>query len=625
MRKHIFFLFTLVLLSSPVACSGTLEVEVDQTPTPEHPAMATLFALPTENAHLATPVTALITPTPTSMLNLGKVAYVQGGDIWVRVLPNGEPQRLATDGRNHSPRWSPSGQWLLFQKEQALWVMKADGSHARPLTAPQNPIEAAWSPMEDRLAYITAQGGLIVTDAEGTTETWLIPDATPDRPEQVERFAWNPNGQWLACLVAQWADRNVEKPPARQILRVIRADGQERADLFMVANPMENSVRLAGWSGEGTHVLFWQGPASASIQADGLVLLSIPVSGGQPQTLAVTMLLYADFIAPQPTTSWLALVIGDGRETWQRKQLVVMEVNGQSSRSLSGTGQAVSSPVWSPGDQQIAYVAMPAVESMASGEEARKALNERRIWVVRADSADKRQITNDLSYRDERPLWSADGGHILFARIRDGWASLWLMRSDGSELQQVVEELPPAPDWFGYYGHVEWGQLFDWWTGLTQIPERPVLLPTATSIPKGNLSLSDESGGAAQQVVVEFLQAVLAGDVEKALGYWNLQKPDQPDNYAEFIRQLVSQWAMGGHHFLVGETTYGGLVAPHDYRTLDEDDPRVQGALVTVRIDDQESAFDLEKSNGRWQISGWIGPGTPRVTESGLIYVKEDE
>ncbi len=45
----------------------------------------------------------VITPMPLAMaspittspnLNLGKLAYVQGGDIWVKSLPNGQPHRL---------------------------------------------------------------------------------------------------------------------------------------------------------------------------------------------------------------------------------------------------------------------------------------------------------------------------------------------------------------------------------------------------------------------------------------------------------------------------------------------------------------------------------------------------
>lgn len=42
--------------------------------------------------------TAAPEASATSGAGLGKLAYVQGGDIWVKVLPEGEPLRLTIDG-----------------------------------------------------------------------------------------------------------------------------------------------------------------------------------------------------------------------------------------------------------------------------------------------------------------------------------------------------------------------------------------------------------------------------------------------------------------------------------------------------------------------------------------------
>jgi hypothetical protein len=82
----------------------------------------------------------------------------------------------------------------------------------------------------------------------------------------------------------------------------------------------------------------------------------------------------------------------------------------------------------------------------------------------------------------------------------DDQASLWLISVEGGEPQQVVEELTPLPDpaagWFGYYGHVDWDDLFDWWRGPVRAPEgiaaptpgpsptlRPPVSPTLTPPP----------------------------------------------------------------------------------------------------------------------------------------------
>ena len=453
MKRCAFLIFAVLFLPILAACRVTLEADLEQTWTPRH-----------ESA-------------------LGQLAYIRGGDVWVidlNAFPDEEPRRLTTDGCSISPRWSPSGGWLLFQKGSEPWLLRADGSAARPLPGVRDPQLVAWSPVEDRLAYVTESGNLALANAEGMAEIAPVRGAVSESGERVERFAWHPNGEWLACQVAQVRRMNADAQPvpARQILRVLQVDGRAGANLLVETNPMETAIRLAGWSGEGTHVLLWRGPASESIRADGLTFASIPVSGGHLRPLAVTMLTHEDFAAPQPLSSQLALVIGSGRETWRHKQLVTMDVDGQSPRSLSGTRQVVTSPAWSHGGGRIAYAAMPAAPSIAGGGESSSALDERRIWVVKADGTGQHQITDDPAYRDEWPLWSADGQHILFARIQDGRASLWLGRHDGSQLQQVVEELSPATDWSGDYGHVEWRQFFDYWTGLIEFPERPVLLPT---------------------------------------------------------------------------------------------------------------------------------------------------
>ena len=119
--KWTWLLLTVLLWSVLAGCAGTLEVGVERTPTPDGAPAATLAALSADYYRLATRVASQVTPTPTS-INLGRLAYVQGGDIWVKTLPYGPPQRLTTDGRNKEPSWSPSGDWLAFRKERQLIV-----------------------------------------------------------------------------------------------------------------------------------------------------------------------------------------------------------------------------------------------------------------------------------------------------------------------------------------------------------------------------------------------------------------------------------------------------------------------------------------------------------------------
>ncbi len=464
MRKCTFLVLTLLLLSLPVACNSILEVGIERTPTPDHGATATLAALATENARLATQVATLATPTPT--VNLGKVAYLQGGDIWVKVLPDGETQRLTTDGRSREPRWSPSGQWLAFRKgDYQVWVMRADGTADRPVNEGATAEAFAWAPTGDQLAYVTASAELCAINADGTDPLTLVPQTIPGRgPGRVERIAWSPDGAWIAY---EWRVQQPDQPPTYQGLWKASTESGERNELYISGVPEKGEAILAGWSSDGRFLLFWQGDVlSASLLADGVPLFALSAEGGTPVQLAPAVLVYADCVVPKPSgTDQVAILAGGSRNAWVNKALRIAMASTRERVTVTSSGLAVSSPAWSPEGQRIAYVAMPDRRDLVGGEPVRQALMQRRLWVVNTQGEPQpRQLTDDQAYRDERPLWSAAGSHILFVRLdADGRASLWLIPAEGGKPRPVVDELTPAPEWFGYYGHVDWDGLLDWW------------------------------------------------------------------------------------------------------------------------------------------------------------------
>ncbi len=131
------------------------------------------------------------------------------------------------------------------------------------------------------------------------------------------------------------------------------------------------------------------------------------------------------------------------------------------------------SPTWSPDGARLAYSAMLDRPDVIGGKPARQAMMSRSLWLIDADGAEPRQLTDGPGYRDERPLWSADGSHLLFARLdAEDRASLWIVPVEDGEPRQMVEKLTPAPEWFGTYGHVAWDRLFDWWRGPSVVIER---------------------------------------------------------------------------------------------------------------------------------------------------------
>jgi Tol biopolymer transport system component len=407
-----------------------------------------------------------------------KLAYVQDGDIVVCGLPECAPLRLTTDGENRAPRWSVSGEWLAFLKgdeSPALWVVRRSGEDAQRIDDAQPGAGFAWSPAGDQLAYASPAGVVIwEAGAAAPARTWAptpvtaLPGGGHTGPGGL---AWSPNGEWVAFVWSTW-DEAAET--TRDGLWKAPAAGGAPIELYAGGPAGAGQPILAGWSGDGQFILFWQGAIrSASLLADGVPLYTLPAAGGEPHLLADPVLVHSDAVASHPQSGpQVAVVVGGYRATWTTKQLQVISTAGETAavQPLTAAEQAASSPAWSPDGERLAFATMPDQGELGGGEAAQAGLMQRRIWIWGGDTQPARQLTDDPAYRDERPRW-VDADTLLFARLDDaGRASLWQIDIEGSAPERIVEELTPAPDWFGYYGHIAWDDLWALWTPVPAIP-----------------------------------------------------------------------------------------------------------------------------------------------------------
>lgn len=416
--------------------------------------------------------------------DLGTLAYIQGGHLWVKDLPDGPPRQLTLDGQASTPLWSPSHQWIVFVKDRQLWVIRRSGADAHRIAA--NPLGPfAWSPVADTIAFL-AQGGLFTVAADGSHRHTVV-TANNQLGAGVHSFAWSPDGQQIAyARIDVLQPPQNGQPPVRfaQIVRV-HPDGSAAHEIYNAGHPSGFGLIVASWSPDGSQVLFWIDPDfSASLLADGTSLLAVPASGGTPMTITRFMLAYPDFLSWSPSERDLALVDGGGRFTWDNKFLARGQFPGPVQR-VTGPDVAVLDPAWSPDGRRLAFVSSPAAGSIGGGTAADRAMAQRRIWMM-ADSANLHSLTNDPRFRDERPEWSADGTSILFARLQGQQAQLWLMRADGSDQRPVVADLSPGPGTFGYYGFLGWAALYDW-SGRNAPRNAALALPTAGGAPEAVL------------------------------------------------------------------------------------------------------------------------------------------
>ncbi|MEW6770948.1 MAG: hypothetical protein AB1330_06100 [Bacillota bacterium] len=430
----------------------------------------------------------------------GRVAWVAGGKLWVKDLPDGKARPLAAGENISRPAWSPTGRWLLFRKGEELWLVGIDGGEARRVA--QGVREFAWSPAADAFAY-TVTGKLLAV-SPGSEKPRVLVKREPG--VDLGCIAWSPDGRWVAF------EKQKIEPGAPGYAGIWKANaasgGVARVYTSRLRFDRESGVvgevpRLAGWSPDGEQILFWLGPLSASLEADGLPLYTVNAAGGEAVRCADVLVgerglePVNDVILVRPSSfvtshhfNQMAVIVGGGRETWTNKRLGMLYLQTNKLVFVSPESQAVVDAAFSPNGKLLVYSAGPVLEDAGRDEAAvRRVLAGRKLWAVDTGSGKPRQLTSDLAYRDERPLFSADGRQILFVRLDgENCAGLWLVQPDGSGLRQVVESIGPLTEdfTFGYYGAVAWDELFAYWPGVADA----VLIKAAKSTPEAKKLLA---------------------------------------------------------------------------------------------------------------------------------------
>jgi TolB protein len=185
---------------------------------------------------------------------------------------------LALDG-DEFPRWSPDGSRLAFELDGAIYVVNADGSGLRELTAhPAGDVMPEWSPDGRWIAFSS--------ERDGNAEIYLIDPndgsvlrRLTDTPDDELAPAWSPDGLQIAYSVQPAG----ALPGTEDYLYVMQANGTQQRRL--VAEVRSAAVIAAAWSPDGARIAFAAQPFGTSVNA----LFVVNADGGGLANMGVDL------------------------------------------------------------------------------------------------------------------------------------------------------------------------------------------------------------------------------------------------------------------------------------------------------------------------------------------------